>query len=300
MSLHAVEKIEDAMERSKDILLPFEFKTWTRLAIITVFLGGFGFSNIFFNMPFPSGEYGSSGTNAMTGMATSIPTASGIAALGIVSAILAVVVGFMYLSAVFKFVMFNSLRNKEVRIRRNIARNYVNGFKYLLFQLLMFAIGIGLFIGWIGSFMVSPILGGLLVLPAIPIALLLAIFSGIVHDFALQDLIEEDKGFIPAVKDSLYSVTDSWKQFGGYLLFRLIISMAIGVMGFFLFLMVTMIVAIPFIAIGLLATVLADILGIVVGAMGVLVWFIVMLYVNVPFRVYMYSYFVELYDAFMD
>ncbi len=297
MSLNAVEKIEDAMERSKDILLPFEFKTWSRLAIITVFLGGFGFSNIFFNIPFPSGEYSSSGTNAMTGI---MPSALGIAALGLVSAIILILVGFMYLSATFKFVMFSSLRDREVRIRRNIARNYVNGFKYFLFQLLMFAAGISLFIGWIGSFMVSPLLGLLLVLPAIPIAVLFAVFSGIVHDFALQEVIEEEKDFISAVKTALYSVTASWKQFGGYLLFRLIISMAIGVMSFFLLLVGTLVVAIPFVAAGLLAASINSLLGIIVGLVGVMVWIIVMLYLNAPFRVYMYSYFVEMYDVFME
>jgi hypothetical protein len=300
MSLNAVEKIEDAMERSKDILLPFDFKTWSRLAIITVFLGGFGFSNIFFNMPFPSGEYSSSGTNAMTGMVDPAPSTLGIAALGLVSAIILILVGFMYLSATFKFVMFSSLRDREVRIRRNIARNYVNGFKYFLFQLLMFAAGISLFIGWIGSFMVSPLLGLLLVLPAIPIAVLFAVFSGIVHDFALQEVIEEEKDFISAVKTALYSVTASWKQFGGYLLFRLIISMAIGVMSFFLLLVGTMVVAIPFVAASLLAASINSLLGIIVGLVGVMVWIIVMLYLNAPFRVYMYSYFVEMYDAFME
>lgn len=300
MSLHAVEKIEDALQRTKDILLPFELKNWTRLAIITVFLGGFGFSNIFFNMPFPSGEYGSTGTNAMTGMATSMPAASGIVAAGALTAILAVVFGFMYLSAVFKFVMYRSLREKNVRIRKNIGRHFVDGLKYLLFQLLMFTVGIGLLLGLIGSFTLSTVVGVLLIFLAIPVAVLFAVFSGLVHDFALQDIIEEEKGFIQAVKDSVYSVTDSWRQFGGYLIFRMIISIAIGAMSFFLFLTVTMILVIPFLLIGILAATISQVLGIIVGMIGVLTWMIVMLYINVPFRVYMYSYFVELYDAFMN
>jgi hypothetical protein len=196
--------------------------------------------------------------------------------------------------------MYSSLRERNVRIRKNIGRHFVDGLKYLLFQFLMFTVGIGLLLGWVASFALSPLLGVFLIFALIPLALILAVFSGIVHDFALQDIIVEDKGFIQAVKDSLYSVTDSWSQFGGYLLFRLIVSMAIGIMSFFLFLMVTLIVAIPFLVIGLIGVSLAEILGIVVGAIGVLVWIVVMLYVNVPFRVYMYSYFVELYDAFMD
>lgn len=298
MSLHAVEKIEDALQRAKDIVLPFDFKTWTRLAIITIFLGGFGFSNIFFNMPFPSGEYSSTGSNAMTGMATTMPASSTAIAAGVISAILVAVLGFMYLSSISKFVMFRSLREKNVRIRKNIGKHFVDGLKYLLFQLLTFTVGIGLLLGWIGSFTVSPVVGALLVFFVIPVGVLLAVFSGIVHDFALQEIIEEEKGFIEAVKDSFYTVTDSWKQFGGYLVFRLIISMAIGVMSFFLFLTVTMILIIPFLIIGLLAAAIAQILGVLVGVIGIIVWMIVMLYINVPFRVYMYSYFVELYDAF--
>ncbi|MFB6100794.1 MAG: hypothetical protein ABEK16_06000 [Candidatus Nanohalobium sp.] len=301
MSLQAVEEIDDAIQRTKDIVLPFDFMTWTRLAVISIFLGGIGFFNIFTNMPTGfqnTSQYGGSG--AMTGMATAAPAVSNAVLLAVAGIFALGFLVFMYLGSVFRFVMFRSLREKEVKVRKNIGRHYVDGFKYFLFQIGMFMLMAAVFIGWIASFAASPLLGGLMLLPAIPLFIILAVFGGIVHDFALQRAIEFDEGFIASIRKAASTVTGDWKQFGGYLLFRIIVSWAIAIMGFFVFITVSLVLAIPFIILGALMYALSPVVVWPVAIIGILVWTVALLYANVPFRVYLYSYFVELYDAFME
>jgi hypothetical protein len=301
MSFYAVEEIDDALERTKEILLPFELSNWTRLAIITLFLGGTGFANIFFQAPtsVPSGSYESTEIH-MTEIAGAMAPASTATIAAAAALIFGAITIFIYLSSVFNFVMFRSLRDREVSIRKNLGRHYFDGFKYLLFQLGVLVVALGGFLGWMASFMLSPVLGLLLIFLVVPIFVSLAVLTGVVHDFALQEMIETDKGFIQAVKDSIREVTADWREFGAYLIFRLVVSWAVGIMSFFVVIGATMALAVPFLILGFLAAMLTPILGWIVGGIGLLAWIIAMLYINVPFKTYLYSYFVELYDAFMQ
>jgi hypothetical protein len=306
MGLHAVDKIEDTLQRTKDILLPFDFMTWTRLAIISVFLGGVGTTDFITNIPTPPSNTGgesfsSTGpafSESMTGMASSMPTSTGVM-IGAAIMLFSILFIIMYLNSLFKFVLFHSLREKNVRIRKNIKRHYVNGFKYFLFNIAFVALALGVIGGWIALLVTAPAIGAIMTLPAIPVGILLAIFSGIVNDFALQEMIENDKGFIASVKNSLAQVSKDWGEFGGYLLFRLIISMAVAAASFFIAIMVTLVIGLPFLIIGLAALAASPIIAGLVAVTGFLIWMVAMLYLGVPFKVFMHSYFVELYNAFM-
>ena len=318
MSFQAVDAIEDAFQRTKDLLLPFDLSTWTRLAVISLFVGGMGGG--FFNFPtsFPSDpghsedfgnsvqDYNSYGgveglesfsPEALTGMATSTP--SSLAIGGLIAGIAGLVLIFMYLGSVFEFVMYRSIREKNPRIRKNFADHYIDGFKYMLFKIGLLILVAGGAIGWIAALFTMPIVGGLLTLLALPLLLILAIFGGVVHDFGLQKMIETDLGFIASVRESVEEVTSDWGEFGGYLLFRLIVSWAIGIMQFVLILMLAGVIGVPFLLVGLAAGSASTVAGLIVGGIGLLVGVILWLYVSVPFRTYMYSYFVELYQRFI-
>lgn len=318
MSFQAVDAIEDAFQRTKDLLLPFDLSTWTRLAVISLFVGGMGGG--FFNFPtsFPSDpghsedfgngvqDYNSYGgveglesfsPEALTGMATSTP--SSLAIGGLIAGIVGLVLIFMYLGSVFEFVMYRSIREKNPRIRKNFADHYIDGFKYMLFKIGLLILVAGGAIGWIAALFTMPIVGGLLTLLALPLLLILAILGGVVHDFGLQKMIETDLGFIASVRESVEEVTSDWGEFGGYLLFRLIVSWAIGIMQFVLILMLAGVIGVPFLLVGLAAGSASTVAGLIVGGIGLLVGVILWLYVSVPFRTYMYSYFVELYQRFI-
>lgn len=308
MSLYAIDKIEEALQRTKDIILPFDFMNWTRLAVITFFVGGLGGANLFTSFPTPP-ETGSGGgfsatgptasTESLTGMASSAPSIGSTAILGIGLMFLLAAFIYLYVSSVFKFVFYQSLRDKNVRIRRNFSKHYRNGFKYFLFKLAFVGVFLSLVLGVIAGFMVSPLLGVLLIFPMIPVAILLSVFGGIVNDFALQEMLVEEKGLLASIKSSLSTLKQDWREFGGYILFRLIVTWAVAIISTMLMAILAVILAIPVLILVLVGAAASNVVAGGIVAVGVLLGLVLILYLNVPFRTYVYSYFVELYDAFM-
>jgi hypothetical protein len=320
MGLHAVDVVEDAVERSKEILFPFDLGIWSRLALIVLFVGGAGFGSMFTNIPASdtgsvytdfedanmntkesSNSFGDSSVDLEEAVARKHNLGGlGMATIaGVVALLLFIGLIFMYLSSVFKFVMFRSIREKDVSIRENFAKHYIDGFKYFMFNLGIAAFALAVVAGIVLGFMSNLVLGVSAILIAVPIFVLLAVFTGIVHDFALQEIIVEDAGFIESVKSSLSQVTDDWKQFGGYLLIRLVVSWAVSLLSFFVFGAISLA---ALIVLGLLSFALFMLfapIGMIAALISFIVWFVAVLFGRVPFQTYLYSYFVELYDAFM-
>jgi hypothetical protein len=308
MGLHAVDVVEDAVERSKEILFPFDLGTWSRLALIVLFVGGAGFGSMFTNIPAPdagsdfSNDLGDSGMNmeeSITGM-TTVGSSVGMATIaGVVALLLLIGLVFMYLSSVFKFVIFRSIREKDVSIRENFAKHYIDGFKYFMFNLGTAAFALAVVAAIVFGFMSNLVLGIFAILIAVPVFVLLAVFTGIVHDFALQEIIVEEAGFIESVKTSLSQVTDDWKQFGGYLVIRLVVSWAVSLLSFLVFGAISLA---ALIVLGLLSFALFMLfapIGMIAALISFIVWFVAILFGRIPFQTYLYSYFVELYDAFI-
>ena len=313
MGFYGVEAVEDALDRTKDIILPFDFMTWTRLAVIIFFLGGTGLSSFFFNFPFSAFpvETGESyGTSTQTGFDSALtsqvpsgpemalPTAVVGVGLAVVGLVIVSALILLYLNSLAQFVMFRGVRDKEIRIRRNIGDHYVDGAKYFLFQIGLGLAAAGIVVGWIGSFFVNPIAGLLLTLPAIILGMLVAVLSGIVHDFVLQKIIDEGTGFIESLKQVFSVVRDEWKETGVYLVARIFISYAVALMTLIVVGTVSIAFLLVFGIITGLTAILSPIAAIVPGFIGFVLWIISLLYVAVPFRTYMYSYFVEVYERF--
>ncbi|MCJ7479364.1 MAG: hypothetical protein MUP63_04275, partial [Candidatus Nanohaloarchaeota archaeon QJJ-7] len=125
MEWYASENLEEAYTSTKDFLLPFNRGIWARMAVVVFLTGGFGFgsfSNIFSNIPSGStpssistaGAPAESGslTGAVTGMASMEPVVISLAVF-----FLLIILGFMYVSSVFEFVFYKSIREQEVNIR---------------------------------------------------------------------------------------------------------------------------------------------------------------------------------------
>jgi len=84
---------------------------------------------------------------------------------------------------------------------------------------------------------------------------------------------------------------------GVYLLVRLFISYAVGLMTLIAVGTVSVLYLIVF---GLLAALLgmvASPLSLIPAFIGLILWLITLLYVTVPFKTYLYSYFVEVYNG---
>ncbi|MFB6159107.1 MAG: hypothetical protein ABEJ95_05650 [Candidatus Nanohalobium sp.] len=299
MGFVAVEELDDALERTKDILLPFDLKTWSKLAFICLFLGGTGFS--FFNVPSGytgDGQYSMQAGESMAGMATALPLESAVAA-GAVGAVFLLVLGFMYLSSVFEFVMYRAVREKKVSIRDRMSEHAVDGLKYFGFQLVYALAALAMVAAGVGSFVLNPLLGVLAFLVLIPVFIVVAVFAGVVHDFALQMMVD-GKGFRESVMKSVGLMKSDWEEFGAYLLLRLVVSWTVSIGAAVIFMIPALVIGLPFLFIVILLAEASPILAGITGVAGLIVVLVFGLYVSVPFKTYMYSYFVELYDGFMD
>ena len=322
MGYIAVEAVEDALERSKEILSPFDFMTWTRLAVIMIFVGGSGISG-FTNFPFSSfSSFEDSGTEfepspsptgfdssvpstqfdqAITGLSTASPGASEAGLLILVGSLLLFIgVAFLYLGSLAKFVLFRGLDEKEISIRQSVGKHYFDAVKYMLFNIGLIALVVGSLAGLIGSFFVNLVLGIGITLIFIPLMIVVAVLGGLVNDFALLEIIRTDKGFIESVRDAVSDLLEHKEEFGVYLLMRLVITTLIGIISFTATMAVKFIYLLVFglIAVGLGA--INSTLALIPVTLGILVWMITALYLKVPFTTYLYSYYVELYRGFME
>jgi len=193
--------------------------------------------------------------------------------------------------------MFRSIRDKEVMIRKNMGRHYIDAAKYFLFNIVFSAVVLSVVIGWIGSFFVNPIAGVLLTFVMLPVMLILVVFNGLVHDFVLQKVIETKSGFIDSISEVLSIARNEWKEVGVYLLVRLFISYAVGLMTVIAAGTVSVLYLIVFGLLAVLLGMVASPLSLIPAFIGLILWLITLLYVTVPFKTYLYSYFVEVYNG---
>lgn len=163
MPISAVDSISPAFQHAKrQLLQPFRFGQWTRLAFVGLLAGELssgGGCN--FQAPrFPRNPGGSEHF-----LAPNFPFPSGSPALiaGLIA--LLVVAGLVlwllliYVNSVMRFVLFDSVVEKECHIRRGWTRRQGPGFQYFLWQLTL----------------VAATLAGLTILAGIPLALGLAL-----------------------------------------------------------------------------------------------------------------------------
>ncbi|QGA80174.1 DUF7544 domain-containing protein [Candidatus Nanohalobium constans] len=307
MGFHSVEAIEDAVERTKDIVLPFDLLTWTKLAVIILFLGGAGFSTFFFNFPFTTFtgfEESSTSIQSPTGFESAFQAQTGspelvMPALGIGMFVISVAaIGLiiaMYPNSLAEFVMFGSVESRDVQLRDNISSYFVDAVKYSLFKAVYGLLVVGLLIAWLGSFAVQPIIGLLLTAVFIPLMILVMVFGVLVHDFVLLKIIRGQKGFIEAVQSVFRTVRVEWREVGVYIVVRVVISWAVGLMSLTVIGSVSLLFILVFGVLMLVLGLFSPILAAVPALLGLILWVITLLYLVVPFRTYMFSFFVEVY-----
>lgn len=317
MAWYALEEIDEAIDETKELIWPPDFWTWTKLAIIVFFVGGGGF-----NMPsnFPTdtgstdsdfrGDYSFDSTNLPESMVqspgnfdelmssmghTSSLGLSNTLMLAIFAILVPVILVFMYIGSVFEFIFYKSLIDRKVNITGNFKENVWKGARYFGFQIVYILAVLGLLATLIGSFMVSGVLGLMMVLLFIPLVFILALFTGLTHDFVLLRMLEDDEKLIEAWRSFWPDLRSEWKQVGVYVLVKFFVDLAVGIASVIVVLIATIVFAIPAIILIILAGMIAEVLMILVGAVMVLLWLIMILYLAVPFRTYIYYYVILVY-----
>ncbi|MDY6765666.1 MAG: hypothetical protein SV377_08345 [Halobacteria archaeon] len=296
MSWYAFDAIDDSVEAIKKLLLPFDLSKWARLAFIMFFLGAGGFSSptSFTGQP-PSTGPGGGGFDG--DISEIIPPIEIIAAVVIVI----LVIGLIYsiIGAIMEFVFVDSLRKREVHVRRYFRKRVRKGLHLFAFQL---AIGLPTFLlvaGAIGAFFL-PFLGfprawfGLLIL-LIPLIAVVVFVGGIVLgltiDFVVQIMVSEDTGIISAWKLFWPLLKSDWKQYALYVVIRFFIGIGVGIIRGLVVLVAALIIGIPFGIIGI-ALLFAGtfILAAIVFILYALVMVVVFLFIQVPFMSYLRYY----------
>lgn len=305
MSLYALENLDEAMEETKDLLLPFDLMTWTKIAIIALLASGVSIPNL--PVGAPSGGPGDQvytpdsnfentpdiasglGDVSMTGLSTAGVTdavAVAILALGVLFAGF-----FLYVSSVFQFIYFQTVLDKKPSIVENIRKHAYRGLRYLGFQ-------IGIVILALAALVVPAALWGtsqftalvVLLVFWIPFVLVLALIMGLVHDLVLLRMIEEKEGLIEAWKNVWPDIKTEWRQVIAFLFIKLFLGMAIGVALLMIVLAVAIALLIPFGIAGIIAGLVHPALSLLVVLAGALTFALIMFYLRMPFSAYVYTY----------
>ncbi len=314
MGWYALEEIGEALEETRDMLLPFDIKQLTKLAII-VLLTGSGFNMpTGFGGPSPDPSTGGGWTpgSEMTTPEMSYATQmsnmgqmeafSGINAassLAVVAVILAVFIfiglPLLFLSSVFEFIFYRSLIDKEVKIVESFSDNMGRGLRYFAFRIVytLFVLSTLAIVILLG--LENTALIWLLLLALIPVLLVLSIFAGLTKHFILLRMMEENEGLLEAWRSFWPRLTSQWKQVVVFLLAHLALSIFVAAISATAVLTFTVVAAIPVIIVGVLLSLIAEVLFLIPLILGALVWLIVVFYLAVPFRVYMRYYVILVY-----
>lgn len=304
MSWYALTKIEDAVNETKDFLTPFDLGIWTRMAVLTLLIGG-GMSNI--NPPTGTTDSGTSGTgfsgadvafsgsdmtasmhqglmpqNMLTG---AFSTATGLSIAAVVLAA-AVIIGLMVLSTVARFMYFQAAMEKDVKLRRMFRENFTNGLQLIGFSILVLLVAMAPLAPYIAGLTFASAAGVAVLVLAVLYWVALAVVMTFINDFGLPLMISENINILQASKRALGAVRREKAQAAIYFLTKIAIGITVGIIGFVAMLVVLLALLIPFGILGVIAYLITPAAGAAVAIIGLLVLVVVMLYVRVPLETY--------------
>ncbi len=310
MVWYALEEIEEAVQETKSLLLPFDLGTWARLLLIVILTGsGFSFPNFPSSFPGDSGhtyeetDYapGDIPAQSMEGALNELP-ATGLATssatgiwIGIGLVFMALVLLFIYLSSVFEFIFYQSLLDRDVSIRSNFRLHSGKGLSYFGFRILTTLVIFASVAGMILAFLASPVAGILLLLAFLAGIIPFIIFLGLTQNFVLLQMIEDGTGIIQAWKNFYPSLKNEWQQVAVYVVVRFVIQIVAATVAILWALLTLLVLLIPFGIIGAIAYLIFPPLVWFVVVLGIVAWMILLLAVQVPIQSYLYYYAILVY-----
>jgi len=263
MSLHAVDDIEDAFTATRELLRPFEFGRWARLALVAFFIGaGTSAPTPSFDLSIPGDS--NIGTDTGPDLSGALPEEVGAAVAVLVAG--AVLVGLLWtlVGSILEFVLVESLRSREVTVRRYWGLRWRQGLRLFGFRL---ALG-GSFLVVLGAWLavvLSPVLfdadtSGLwlaVLLVGLPLVLVVGLVVAVVYQFTtvfvVPVMIEKDSGVLAAWRGFWPTLRREWREF---LVYALVAAVLTGVLGLAVSLalgVVTLVALVPLGGVALLA-----------------------------------------------
>lgn len=260
MAYYALECVGDAVETTREFLLPVDRDRWLKLAVVVFFLsGGSGVSslpNTSFDLPADGVEL----TGAPNGQLSPAELFDQFLPLLVGLAIVFALVGLVFtlVGSLMEFVLVDSLRSEAVAVRDKMGEHFQAGLALFAFRLLLglvvFAIVAGL--AWV---LIVPAIGndaqvvvGAIVL--VPVALVVGITTAIVHglttEFVVPTMIHEDRGLRSAWARFWPVLRRNLAQFALYVVVRLALTIGVGIIAGIATGIAAVVVGIPFVILG--------------------------------------------------
>ena len=322
--LSGIDVIPLAFERTKNQLIaPFRLRHWIRLALVCLLTGeitggGGSWSGANFNLPPPS-KSGSS-SDFVSLLSPSFDQLSGYVAWAILAVIAGVLFGLviLYVSSIFRFILFDAVLNNRCQLRDGWRRWQRQGSSYFLWQIgfgMTALVGLGLLVGgpvffaWQAGVFQNPdrhiallIVGGVLMLCVFMLAIIItAVVAVFAKDFVVPFMALEDKKILDGWHGFFPLLGQEKGAFAIYVLMKIGLAMGsaliFGIIDFFVilgFLIPVGIVGVAayFLAVGAGLTWNPISIGIVVvaGAVVVSLLLFIIAFISVPPMVFFQSY----------
>lgn len=303
MVWYALEDLDEALEKTKDILLPFDLLTWTKFAIIALLVGG-GLNMQ--GLPPVPGQGGDTSESLYTpdkdidagenftemGNVTGMASGAELNGVAVAIFIVAVIIGgfFAYISSVFEFIYFQSVLDEKPVISKGFSEHAGKGLRYLGFKfglLLVVALSALLLAG---AFTMGTVMGAIALILWIPFILAVVVFIGLVHDLVLLRMIESEEALLEAWSSVWPDVKAEWKQVVVFYIVKFFVNIGVGFAKLMILLGALFVLIIPFGILAFLMSMITPILAVPVALLGIAVLAAIMFYVEVPFTTYIFTY----------
>jgi hypothetical protein len=261
MALHAIDDIDDAIDATREFLLPFDRGLWLKLALVAFFVGGG--SNV------PSAQFGGSGGGptepggggGVGEIPGSIPAdvVTIIAVVAAVAVLLALVFGLV--GSIMEFVFVESLRNERVRIRRYWSDRWRQGLRLFGFRIALALPVLALVVGWLAVAFL-PMLAGAdspgfsvgVFLLGVPVVIVVSLVFAAIHSFTTMFvvplMIQRDSGVLAGWRRLWASIKREPKQYLAFAVIGLVLTLVVGLVASIAVGIAAIVVAIPFAILG--------------------------------------------------
>ena len=272
MPISAVDTITLAFQHAKrQLIQPFRFGQWVRLAIVGLLAGEMGSSGSF-NFPSSFNPQHRSPSQHFLGQA--LPKIDP-ALLGALIAVLVVtglvfMVVMFYISSVMRFILFDSVLTKECHIRDGWNRRQSPGWKYFLWQLgftgvtlalAVLLIGVPAAAAWSMGWFKQPrehlaplIIGGILMFFVV---VLFFVAAAVVHvltkDFVVPQMALEGIGPIEGWRRLWPMLQSDNRGYAGYVGMKIVLAIGAGIVVGIVTFILALMLAIPAIAVAVAA-----------------------------------------------
>lgn len=272
MPISAVDTITLAFQHAKrQLIQPFRFGQWTRLAIVGLLAGEMG-SGGSFNFPSSFNPQRQSPSHHLLSQAfPKIDPAllGALIAVLVVTGLVFMVVMF-YISSVMRFILFDSVLTKECHIRDGWNRRQGPGWKYFLWQLgftgvtltaAVLLIGVPAAFAWGMGWFKQPrehlaalILGGILMFfVAAAFIIAVAVVHVFTKDFVVPQMALEGIGPIEGWRRLWPMVQADNRGYAGYVGMKIVLAIGAGIVIGIVSVILALMLAIPAIAVGIAA-----------------------------------------------